>query len=150
MKKQKTMSRKDAVKKDGLGKIGKQPFQKDKVADDIRSAVNTEKININIRPAVAKGLTAITETIQKQLNPDSKLMKILKGIETQAEKVEKVRRPATKIARKAISDISAIPEVKSATDVAVKAVSTVKKEILQAVRTHMDEMEASLKSSFRK
>ena len=146
MQKRKTITRETAVKKDKAGKIGQEPkFVKDKVSDDIRESIKTQKIDINLQSPVASGIAKLADAIKQQASLNSPLMKSLQAIEKGAVKVEQVRRPATKIAKKAISDIAKLPDVEASISAARKALVAAKKEISATVKSHLDEIEKKIR-----
>lgn len=147
MQKRKTITRETAVKKDKAGKIGKNPKVNDKVADDIRGSLKTEKVEVKLQTPVASGLLKLANSIKGLARPDSQLMKSLKSLENGIVRVEQVRKPATKIAKKAISDISDLPDVKQSLLAVKQSLATAKKELSDAVKTHLEEMEKKIRES---
>lgn len=148
MQKKKTITRETAVKKDKAGKIGQEPkAKKDKVADDIRGSLKAEKVEVKLQSPVASGLLKLANAIKEQAKPGSRLMNSLKGLEDSVIRVEKIRKPATKIARKAIEDMSDLPEIQSSWVAVKKTLATAKRELSDAVKAHLDEMEKRIRES---
>ena len=138
------MDRKTAVKKEKAGKIGQEPKVDDKVADDIRGSLKAEKVDVKLRASVSKGLQALAESIKGQTRADSPLMKSLKAIESGVVRVESVRRPMTKIAKRAIGDISELPDIQQSIEAARQALGKVKREISASVKSHLDDIERQI------
>ena len=147
MQKKTTITRETAVKNDKAGKIGKNPHRKDKVADDIRGSLKTEKVEIKLQTPVANGLLKLAGSIKGLAKPDSPLMKSLKTLESGIFRVEQVRKPATKIAKKAISDISDLPDVKQSLLAVKQSLATAKKELTAAVKANLEEIEKKIRES---
>ena len=74
-------------------------------------------------------------------------MKSLKTLESGIFRVEQVRKPATKIAKKAISDISDLPDVKQSLLAVKQSLATAKKELTAAVKANLEEIEKKIRES---
>ncbi|MCK9434780.1 MAG: hypothetical protein M0R32_08145 [Candidatus Cloacimonetes bacterium] len=147
VKKTKTIKRETAVKKDKAGKIGKEPkAKKDKVADDIRGSLKTEKVKVKLRSPVSKGLLSLAQSITEQAKPGSRLMKSLKSLEDGAIKVEQISQPASKIARKAIEDLADF-EIAPSYIALKKTLAEAKRELSNSVKAHLDEIEKRIRKT---